>query len=29
MPGNGMQKITYAALLVVLFGVATGWFGGL
>ncbi len=29
MAPNGIQKIAYAALLVLLFGVSTGWLGGL
>ena len=29
MSGNALRNIAYAALLVVLFGVATGWIGGL
>ena len=29
MSRSGLQKIAYAALLVLLFGVATGWLGGL
>lgn len=29
MAPNGIQKIAYAALIVVMFGVATGWLGGL
>lgn len=29
MSRTGLQKIAYAALLVLLFGVATGWLGGL
>jgi hypothetical protein len=29
MSGTGLQKIAYAALIVLLFGVATGWLGGL
>lgn len=29
MSGTGLQKIAYVALLVVLFGVASGWLGGL
>ena len=29
MSQTGIQKIAYAALVVVLFGVATGWLGGL
>lgn len=29
MSGTGVQKMAYAALLVLLFGVCTGWLGGL
>jgi len=29
MSRTGLQKIAYTALLVLLFGVATGWLGGL
>lgn len=29
MSASGLQKITYVALLIVLFGTATGWLGGL
>ncbi len=29
MSPTGLQKIAYAALLVLLFGVASGWLGGL
>lgn len=29
MTGAGLQKVSYALLLVVLFGVASGWLGGL
>lgn len=29
MSGRSIQKLAYAALLVVMFGVATGWIGGL
>lgn len=29
MSGAGLQKVSYALLLVVLFGVTTGWLGGL
>jgi hypothetical protein len=29
MSGAGLQKVSYALLLVVLFGVASGWLGGL
>jgi len=29
MSRSGLQKIAYAALLVLLIGVATGWLGGL
>jgi hypothetical protein len=29
MSQSGLQKIAYAALLIVMFGVATGWLGGL
>jgi len=29
MSQNGIQKIAYAALIVVMFGVCTGWLGGL
>lgn len=29
MSRTGLQKIAYVALLVLLFGVATGWLGGL
>jgi hypothetical protein len=29
MSATGLQKIAYALLLVVLFGVSTGWLGGL
>jgi hypothetical protein len=29
MSGKGIQKIAYVALIVVLFGAATGWLGGL
>lgn len=29
MAPNGVQKIAYVALIVVMFGVATGWLGGL
>lgn len=29
MSGTGVQKLAYAALLVLLFGVCTGWLGGL
>lgn len=29
MSQTGVQKIAYAALLVLLFGVCTGWLGGL
>lgn len=29
MSGNAVQTLAYAALIVLLFGVATGWLGGL
>lgn len=29
MSGKALQKLAYAALIVLLFGVATGWIGGL
>lgn len=29
MSGAGLQKVSYVLLLVVLFGVASGWLGGL
>lgn len=29
MSRSGLQKIAYAALLLLLFGVTTGWLGGL
>lgn len=29
MSQNSIQKLAYTALLVLLFGVATGWLGGL
>ncbi len=29
MSGTGVQKLAYAALLVLLYGVCTGWLGGL
>lgn len=29
MSQTGLQKIAYVALLIVMFGVATGWLGGL
>ncbi len=29
MSGNALQKVSYALLIVLLFGVATGWLGGL
>ncbi len=29
MSGRALQKLSYAALIVLLFGVATGWIGGL
>ena len=29
MSGTGVQKIAYAALIVLLFGVTSGWLGGL
>jgi hypothetical protein len=29
MSASGLQKITYAALLILMFGTATGWLGGL
>jgi hypothetical protein len=29
MSRTGVQKVAYAALVVLLFGVCTGWFGGL
>jgi hypothetical protein len=29
MTPSGIQKVAYAALIVLLFGVATGWLGGL
>jgi hypothetical protein len=29
MSGAGLQKFSYALLLVVLFGVTSGWLGGL
>jgi hypothetical protein len=29
MSGRALQKMAYAALIVLLFGVATGWIGGL
>jgi hypothetical protein len=29
MSGAGLQKVSYALLLVVLFGVTSGWLGGL
>jgi len=29
MSGTGVQKMAYTALLVLLFGVCTGWLGGL
>ncbi len=29
MSGAGLQRVSYALLLVLLFGVASGWLGGL
>ncbi len=29
MPRNGIRKIAYVALIVLMFGVASGWLGGL
>ncbi|ASP20267.1 hypothetical protein ANTHELSMS3_01571 [Antarctobacter heliothermus] len=29
MSGNALQKVSYVLLIVLLFGVATGWLGGL
>ncbi|EBA06425.1 hypothetical protein SSE37_14519 [Sagittula stellata E-37] len=29
MSGNALQKISYILLIVLLFGVSTGWLGGL
>lgn len=29
MTPTGIQKVTYAALIILLFGVSTGWLGGL
>jgi len=29
MAPSGIQKVAYAALIVLMFGVATGWLGGL
>lgn len=29
MTGSGLQKVSYVLLLVVLFGVSSGWLGGL
>jgi hypothetical protein len=29
MTPSGIQKVAYTALIVLLFGVATGWLGGL
>ena len=29
MSASGLQKIAYVALLIVMFGTATGWLGGL
>jgi hypothetical protein len=29
MTGAGLQKVSYALLLVLLFGIASGWLGGL
>ncbi len=29
MPGNGIRKIAYVVLIVLMFGVASGWLGGL
>ena len=29
MTGTGLQKFAYAALIVLLFGVSSGWLGGL
>lgn len=29
MSGNSLQKISYVLLIVLLFGVTTGWLGGL
>jgi hypothetical protein len=29
MSGAGLQKVSYALLLVLLFGVTSGWLGGL
>lgn len=29
MSGNALQKVSYILLIVLLFGVATGWLGGL
>jgi hypothetical protein len=29
MSGNGLQKISYVLLIILLFGVTTGWLGGL
>lgn len=29
MSGSGLQKITYVILILLLFGVTTGWVGGL
>ncbi len=29
MSGSALQKITYVLLIVLLFGVTTGWLGGL
>ena len=29
MSGNALQKVSYVLLIVLLFGVATGWLGGM
>ncbi|PYG28639.1 hypothetical protein C8N36_111139 [Pelagimonas varians] len=29
MSGNGLQKLSYILLIVLLFGLSTGWLGGL
>ena len=29
MPGSAIGKVAYVALIILLFGVATGWLGGM
>jgi hypothetical protein len=29
MSGNGLQKVSYILLIILLFGLTTGWLGGL